>query len=217
VASAGDFLIWGSSGHGKVLADVIALCGGRVVALVDNDPNANPCVPGLKVHTGERGLREVGAGDRSPAQSAAVAIGGARGADRRGIASLLRSLGYSLPPIVHPTAAIAASARISDGSHILAQTVVAADATVGSMVIVNNGAVVDHECILEDGVHIAPGATLCGCVMVGQDAMIGAGATVLPRVTIGRGAVVGAGATVTRDVAAGTTAIGVPARQLPRR
>jgi sugar O-acyltransferase (sialic acid O-acetyltransferase NeuD family) len=217
VDSAGEFLIWGSSGHGKVLADVIALYGGRVAALVDNDPNATPCVPGLTVHIGERGLREVAASSHTPARSAAVAIGGARGADRRAIAELLSSLGYLLPPIVHPSAAVAASARIGDGSHVLAHTVVAAGASVGRMVIINNGAVVDHECVIGDGVHIAPGATLCGCVVVERDAMVGAGATVLPRVTIGEGAIVGAGATVTRDVAAGMIVTGVPARQLLRR
>jgi acetyltransferase-like isoleucine patch superfamily enzyme len=66
-------------------------------------------------------------------------------------------------------------------------------------------------------VHVAPGATLCGCVDVGEDAMVGAGATVLPRLRIGRGAVVGAGAVVTRAVADGTVVVGIPAATIDRR
>jgi serine acetyltransferase len=85
---------------------------------------------------------------------------------------------------------------------------------IGNDAIVNHAANVDHECCIDEGVHIAPGAVLCGCVTVGRDAFIGAAATVLPRLSIGAGATVGAGAVVTRDVPPGTTVVGVPARRL---
>jgi maltose O-acetyltransferase len=50
-------------------------------------------------------------------------------------------------------------------------------------------------------------------VEIGSDVWIGGGAIILGGVTIGSGAIIGAGAVVTRNVAAGTTAIGNPARQ----
>jgi acetyltransferase-like isoleucine patch superfamily enzyme len=90
--------------------------------------------------------------------------------------------------------------------------VVAADAMLGAACIVNHKASVDHECRLGDGVHVAPGATLCGLVTVGDAAFIGAGAVVLPRLSIGADAVVGAGAVVTKDVPAGAVVTGNPAR-----
>ena len=82
----------------------------------------------------------------------------------------------------------------------------------GSVCIVNNSVNVDHECQFGSGVHIAPGAVLCGCVAVADNTMIGAGAVVLPRLRVGSGALVGAGAVVTRDVPDGAVVVGNPAK-----
>jgi sugar O-acyltransferase (sialic acid O-acetyltransferase NeuD family) len=214
----GTFVIWGSSGHGKVIADVLTLRGERLAATVDNDPRAGRIAPGVPLLHGEAGLRAwLATAQGLQARRAAVAIGGSRGGDRREISALLRSLGLGLPAIVHPTASVSPSASVGDSSHVLANAVVAAGTRIGESCIVNNGAVVDHECTLSAGVHVAPGAVVCGCVTIGEDAMIGAGATVLPRVHVGRGAVVGAGATVTRDVPDGCTVVGTPARAVTHR
>ncbi len=53
-------------------------------------------------------------------------------------------------------------------------------------------------------------------VTIGRNVWIGGGAILLPGVTVGDDAVIGAGAVVTRDVPAGATAVGNPARVLPR-
>ena len=76
----------------------------------------------------------------------------------------------------------------------------------------NTNASVDHECRLADGVHVAPGARIAGCVEIGRCAMVGIGAVILPRLRIGEGAIVGAGAVVTRDVPDRAVVYGNPAR-----
>jgi sugar O-acyltransferase (sialic acid O-acetyltransferase NeuD family) len=141
-----------------------------------------------------------------------VAIGGARGEDRVKIQHRLSAEGLNPISLVHPTAFVAANASYSAGSQILAMSAVCTSTSLGEACIINTRASVDHECVLGNGVHIGPGATLCGEVHVDDFAFIGAGATVLPRVRIGRNAVVGAGAVVARDVAPGVCVAGVPAR-----
>jgi UDP-perosamine 4-acetyltransferase len=91
-------------------------------------------------------------------------------------------------------------------------SIINARAILGVNVIVNSGAIVEHDCAIGDHVHVATGARLASTVRVGSGAHIGAGATVRQLISIGEGAVVGAGAVVVKDVPAWTVVMGVAAR-----
>jgi len=79
-------------------------------------------------------------------------------------------------------------------------------------VLINTGAIVEHDCSIGEGSVVGPRATLTGRVTVGSGVEVGAGAIVLPDRTVGDDARIGAGAVVTHDVSAGSTVVGVPAR-----
>jgi sugar O-acyltransferase (sialic acid O-acetyltransferase NeuD family) len=210
--SARALIIWGASGHAKVLHEFLRPPDYEIVALFDNDSARTTPLPGVPLHHGTHGFERWNAGRSGPAPAALVAIGGARGRDRLEIQRYLAEQGCEPVVAMHPTAFVATTARIAAGGQVLAQASVGAEASLGEACIVNTAASVDHECELGAGVHIAPGAILAGCVRVGEHAMVGAGAVVLPRLRIGPGAVVGAGAVVTKDVPADAVVYGVPAR-----
>ena len=206
------YVLWGSAGHAKVLAGLIALRGGKVVALFDNR-EVPAALRGVALHIGEDGFNQwADQADTLGSVIGLAAIGGARGRDRLAIHTLFRRRGLLLAAVVHPSASVCVTARIGAGTQILAQAVVAADARIGEACIVNHRGAVDHECVLGDGVHIAPGATLCGCVTLGDNVMVGAGAVVLPRLSIGANSLVGAGAVVTRNMPSGVIVVGNPGR-----
>jgi sugar O-acyltransferase (sialic acid O-acetyltransferase NeuD family) len=115
-------------------------------------------------------------------------------------------------PLVHPTAEVAASASIGEGTVITYGCVVTSDARVGLHSILNLGTTVGHDAVVGDGVSLMPGVRVSGSVRIGDDVLIGTNAVLLNGVRIGDGASVGAGAVVTRDVAPGATVVGVPAR-----
>ena len=126
-------------------------------------------------------------------------------------------MGLQPGTIAHPSAHIANNAVIGPGVQIMAGAIIGAESKIGRECIINTKASIDHENVLEDGVEISPGATLCGLVKVGINAWVGAGATVLPGITIGQDAIVGAGAVVTKDVPEGTTVVGIPARAMIKK
>jgi sugar O-acyltransferase (sialic acid O-acetyltransferase NeuD family) len=207
------FILWGSSGQAKVLADIINLMGDQVVALFDNF-NVKPAIPGLPLIIGEQGFRKWAESQKFKNEIifGLAAIGGDHGLDRLFVHTLFREYGFNIPVLSHPSAIISQSAFLGAGTQVLSQANISAGSILGEGCIVNSHASIDHECQIGDGVHIAPGATLCGCVSIGDNAFIGAGSVVLPRIRIGNGSVVGAGSVVTKNVPSGLTVFGNPAK-----
>ncbi|MFN5854768.1 MAG: acetyltransferase [Pseudanabaenaceae cyanobacterium] len=207
------YVIWGSSGHSKVLHDLLRLCGGDVIALFDNNPNALPSIEHIPLYIGLDGFHDW-VSRQSDIENiyGIAAIGGSYGRDRIGIHELFRSSGIKVETVKHPSAYVCQSATIGEGCQLLCQSLIATDSILGESCIVNHQASVDHECHIGKGVHLAPSSTLCGCINLGDNVMIGAGAVVLPRISIGENTVVGAGSTVTRDLPSNVVAVGSPAR-----
>lgn len=118
-----------------------------------------------------------------------------------------------------PTNAIHAKTVIDSTATIAANGVmIAANATINPLVqigigvICNTNCSIDHECVIGDFAHIAPGAVLCGNVTVGTKTFIGANAVIKQGITIGNNCMIGAGAVVVKNVPDNTTVVGVPAK-----
>jgi UDP-perosamine 4-acetyltransferase len=122
------------------------------------------------------------------------------------------ALGYHFATVLHATAVTYTDVHLGEGVQVMAGVVIQPGTVVGDNSILNTHASVDHDCLIANHVHIAPGATLSGGVRVGAGTLIGAGAVVIQGIEIGSRCIVAAGAVVIHDVAAHTRVAGVPAR-----
>lgn len=124
----------------------------------------------------------------------------------------LRSLGFSTPALVHPSAHVASDVSIGPGTLVFAGAVIQPATKIGGGCIINTGASVDHDCVLGDGVHVGPGARIGGGVVIGDLSWIGIGSSISHCLTLGRSVILGAGAALISDAQSGMTYLGVPAK-----
>lgn len=197
-------VIFGASGHGKVILEMLQLRGASGLVIWDDHPKGK--IMGYEV---------VRPGDLPKTKSAEMVIAVGDNAARKALAQRF-SKEFSYVNIVHPGATASQTARLGKGTVVMAGVAINPESIIGEHCIINTSATIDHECQLGDFVHVSPNATLCGQVKVGEGTHVGAGAVVIQNVTIGKWCRIGAGAVILRDVPDHCTVVGNPGRIIKR-
>ena len=187
--------LYGASGHGKVIKDIVEAQGSGVNGFVDDNPEISSYFGKLVSHNAE-GL--------SP-MIVSIVVNKTR-------KRIVEKLNCNFVKAIHPSAVVSPSAKIGEGTVVMPGAIINADVVIGKHCIINTGASIDHECVIGDYCHIAPHATLCGQVHVGEGTLVGVGAAAIPCMEIGEWCTVGAGAVVTRSLPDNCTAVGIPAK-----
>jgi len=207
-------ILWGGTGQAKVVRPIVDYYGSKVVAVFDDTQGLKSPFPDVEIFYGWEGFMKWIKDQKRIEVGFCITIGNPHGRVRIKYHERLSAEGLKPVTLAHPHSWIAENTKIGEGSQIMAGAIIQPEAVIGRQCIINTCASVDHEDVLDDGVEVAPGATLCGAVHCGTNSWICVGAKVLPRIKIGADAIVGAGAVVTKDVPPGTTVIGVPAKPM---
>ena len=191
-------ILLGSGGHAKVVKNVLNEIGAQILGATDSDPKAHGMVwMGLQILGGDDYVNNYST-DTVKLVNGIGSIG--RVVVRRNLFEGFKKKGYKFLTLIHPSAILAKDVILEEGAQIMAGAVIQPGVRIGRNVIINTRASIDHDCIIGDHAHIAPGATLSGAIQVGEAVHIGAGATVIQGINIGVESIVAAGAVVYRNV-----------------
>ena len=195
-------ILYGARGQAKVIYDLILSNNQLLEYLIDDNP-PEEFPHHLPVYKPEEHLLKD--------KKLIIAIGNNQ--IRKRIAKNIESL-CVFETMIHRSAYISRFTEIDEGTVIMPKVCINAEVKIGKHCIINTGAIIEHECIIEDFVHISPNATLAGNIKVKNGAHIGLGALIVQGVVIGENAIIGAGAVVLKDVPDHAVMVGNPAKIL---
>ena len=200
-------VIIGAGGHGRVCADIaLKMNKWKEIAFLDDDPTLDHSM-GIPIIGPSREFGKCVAD-----YDIFVAIGNNK--VRSDIYAQLESCEANIPVLVHPKAVLGEGVSIGAGTVVMAGSVVNPCTKIGKGCIINTGSTIDHDCVIEDYVHISPGVNVAGSVSIGAFTWLGIGSVVNNNLSITSGCTVGAGAVVIADILEPGTYVGVPARRI---
>lgn len=116
----------------------------------------------------------------------------------------LKNKGWIFPNIIHKDAILEQSISYGEGNLILSGAIVGSDVKMGDFNFLNTGSILSHECVLQNNVHLAPGAVLAGRVSIGDNSLIGMNTTIYFDVNIGSDVTINNGITINRNINSNT-------------
>ena len=197
-------VIVGSGGHASSVTESV-LASGHVLAYFIDESGTTSRFMGYPVEDSLDALRH------APEARVVVAIGDNRLRQQcvervRGVAPNIR-----FPAVVHPSAVISSTATLDEGTVVHQGAIVGSLARIGAFCIINTGASVDHQSVVEDFASLAPRSVTGGGVSIGTRSAIGLAAVLRHSVQVGSDTVVGASSYVHDHLPELVVAYGIPA------
>lgn len=209
-------LIIGSSGHAKVIIDIIEkMAFYEIVGLIDRFRKVGEDTMGYPVVGQEEDLPRIV--EIQKIEGVFVAIGDNQ--IRQTVVKRIQRYNLDLDYIkaIHPSAEIGRNVKLAGGTAVMAGVCINSGAKIGKFCVLNTNSTLDHDSIMKDFSSLAPGVNVGGGCLIGKLSMIGIGATIIHKICIGSNTFIGAGSIVVRNIKANKLALGVPARVVRKR
>lgn len=206
-----NVVIIGAGGHGKVIADIIIKSGDNLLGFLDDNIEKGTVVIKNTSHVVIGKIEEcIKISEEN--QDVCFIIGIGNNQTRKDIADKYKDIKYYTA--IHPSSQVAIDVDIGEGTTIMANACINTSAKIGRHCIINTGAIIEHDNIIEDFVHISPNVALGGTVKIGKSTHVGIGSTIKNNITICENCKIGAGAVVVKDIEKEGTYIGVPTKKM---
>jgi sugar O-acyltransferase (sialic acid O-acetyltransferase NeuD family) len=205
-----NIAVVGSSGHAKVVVDIIEKQGIYAIAgFIDMNRSVGEKTLNYDVLGKEEDLPKLISSHHL--HGIIIAIG-----DNFIRSQVVNKIKHMCPDIcfvtaVHPLSCIAKTASLGQGTVAMAGSIVNPSCKVGEFCILNTNSALDHDSKMDDFSSLAPNVTTGGNCEIGHASAVGIGATLIHGITVGEHSIVGAGSTVLKDVEPYCISFGTPA------
>ena len=206
-----SIVIIGSSGHAKVIIDIVEQEGRyKIAGLLDLDRKVGEKTLGYQILGREDDLPQLAT--THAVKGAIVAIGD--NFVRSRVAARVKEACPGLPfaSARHPRASVARDVSVGEGTVIMAGVTVNPCCSIGRFCILNTNSSLDHDSVMEDFSSLGPGATTGGNCRVGSHSAIAIGAVLIHGIHVGEHAILGAGSTALKNLDSLEVAYGTPAK-----
>ena len=177
-----SLILYGAGFQASVVFDLVKTLGGYVVAaFVDTFPPKQAFGEDIPV-LGQSQLSEL---KKKGISKAHVCIGNAKA--KKEIALLLKSEGFELVNLIHPSAEVSDSAVFGENVFIGPKVLIGPYVQIGNYCQINNASTIAHHSRLGEAVLIADGTHLAGNVTIEDEVFLGIGVTINKRLTVGKG------------------------------
>jgi len=204
-----NIVIVGSSGHAKVIIDIIEKENKyNIIGLIDAFRPIGDKVFDYSIIGEEKDIPSLI--KEHSIYGCIIAIGD--NWVRKIVSDKINDLNTSIKFIttIHPSATLGHNVMIDEGSVVMANTMIGSDTKIGAFCIVNTNSSIDHDCKMGNYASIAPGVNTGGNVLIEDYSVISIGANIIHNISIGKSAVIGAGSLVLKDVKEYTVEYGIP-------
>lgn len=187
-----EVILIGAGGHALSLVE---FAGEAIKGYIANEPNDIIPFPWLGKDEDAPALRDKG----GAFHIAYVYSGLPRMKKRLELIERYSEAGARFAVLVSPRAIVTPNSKIGEGSAVMTGAIVNR-AILGNHVIVNSGAIVEHDCRIGSNTFIGPGAVVGGFTEIGENCFIGLGARVGNGLKICDNVSVAMGGIVNRDL-----------------
>lgn len=184
-------ILIGAGGHCHSVIDVILMENKyEIAAIVDTPENMGKKVLNYKVSYGDEDLKDL----IKQYGNVHITIGQIKSPDLRiKMFELVKSYGAILPIIQSPRAYVSEFSEIGEGSIVMHDVIVNANAKVGVNCILNTKSLIEHDAKIGDFCHISTAAVINGGSIIKEKSFIGSNSVVRDNISVPSKSVVRAG------------------------
>jgi UDP-N-acetylbacillosamine N-acetyltransferase len=203
MSAAPGLVLIGFGGHARSVADVALSAGYRPLLFVDENAADGELFLGFPV---QRAMPSSGDWIYMPCA----------GDNVRRLAQIRELVLGNLPvaTIISPSATVGCGATLAEGCFVGHHAHIGPLARAGAVCIVNTGAVVEHDCVIGEGVHVSIHSCVAGRSTLGDRVFLGAGSVVIDKISLASDVIVGAGGVVVSSIDTAGVYAGVPVRRI---